>query len=132
MSIQSVLDAEDNGLDGLDRPDPRFELALHMIAAHHGHARPAIGIEGCDRLPPTAAARRAYEIGQRFARLQREWGPWGLAWWEALLRSADQRASRALDEATRRARKKPGTETARTGSRDHQLDLLPAPAGEAD
>ena len=130
--FQSVLDAEDNGLDGLDRLDPRFELALHMIAAHHGHARPANGIDGCDRLPPTAAARRAYEIGQRFARLQREWGPWGLAWWEALLRSADQRASRALDEATRRARKKPRTETARTGSREHQLDLLPAPAGEAD
>ena len=30
----------------------------------------------------------------RFARLQKRWGPWGLAWWEALLRAADQQASR--------------------------------------
>ena len=94
----SVLDAERDGLDGLDRSDPRFALALHLIAAHHGNARPVIGIEGCDDLPPSAAAARAHEIALRFARLQRRWGPWGLAWWEALLRAADQRASRALDE----------------------------------
>jgi CRISPR-associated endonuclease/helicase Cas3 len=34
------------------------------------------------------------EIALRFARLQKRWGPWGLAWWEALLRAADQLASR--------------------------------------
>ena len=94
----SVLDAQRDGLDGIERADPRFELALHLIAAHHGNARPAIGIEGCDSLPPTAAAREAREIAMRFARLQRRWGPWGLAWWEALLRAADQRASRRLEE----------------------------------
>ena len=109
--FQSMLDAEENGLDGLDLSDERFELALHMIAAHHGNARPAIGVDGCDRLPPTAAARRAYAVGLRFARLHQAWGPWGLAWWEALLRAADQRASRALDEASRRARKRAGTRT---------------------
>ena len=97
--FQSMLDAQKNGLDGLDRADPRFDLALHLIAAHHGHARPVIGIEGCDALPPTAAAHRAREIALRFARLQHQWGPWGLAWWEALLRAADQRASRKLDKA---------------------------------
>lgn len=102
--FQSMLDAEENGLDGLDLSDERFELALHLIAAHHGRARPAIGIDGCDGLPPSVAARRARAVGVRFARLQREWGPWGLAWWEALLRAADQRASWALDEAARHAR----------------------------
>ena len=127
--FQSLLDAEENGLDGLDRSDPRFELALHMIAAHHGHARPAIGIDGCDRLPPTAAARRAYKIGRRFARLQRQWGPWGLAWWEALLRAADQRASRELDEAVRRPRKKLTTQTSRTASPERKLGQFLAPAG---
>ena len=104
--FQSMLDAEETGLDGLDRPDPRFDLALHLIAAHHGRARPVIGIEGCDSLPPTAAAHRAHEAALRFARLQRQWGPWGLAWWEALLRAADQRASRALDEAVSREQPK--------------------------
>lgn len=95
--FQSMLDAQENGLDGVDPAGPRFDLALHLIAAHHGHARPAIGIDGCDRLPPSAAVPRAHEIGRRFARLQRQWGPWALAWWEALLRAADQQASRALD-----------------------------------
>ena len=92
--FQSLLDAEETGLEGLDRDELRFDLALHLIAAHHGHARPVIGIEGCDSLPPTAAAHRAHDAALRFARLQRQFGPWGLAWWEALLRAADQRASR--------------------------------------
>ena len=96
--FKSVLDAEKNGLDAVDRSDSRFDLALHLIAAHHGNARPAISVEGYDELPPSEAEARALMIATRFARLQREWGPWGLAWWEALLRAADQAASRRLDE----------------------------------
>ena len=99
--FQSVIDAENKGLNGLDRHELRFDLALHLIAAHHGHARPTIPIEGCDSLPPTAAEIRAHEIALRFARLQKQLGPWGLAWWEALLRAADQRASKKLTEAVR-------------------------------
>ena len=98
--LKSTLDAEQNGLDGMDRSDPRFMLALHLIAAHHGSARPAIGIDGYDDLPPSVAEAAAHAIAVRFARLQRKWGPWGLAWWEALLRAADQAASRRLDEVT--------------------------------
>ena len=97
--LKSTLDAEKNGLDGLDRSNPRFMLALHLIAAHHGSARPAIGMDGYDDLPPSAAESGAHAIAMRFAHLQRQWGPWGLAWWEALLRAADQAASKRLDMA---------------------------------
>ena len=96
--FQSVLDAQRRGPKGMEGFDgARFDLALHLIAAHHGRARPSMDIEGCDSLPPTAAAQEAHRIALRFARLQRQWGPWGLAWWEALLRAADQRASRRND-----------------------------------
>ena len=129
--FQSLLDAEENGLDGLDHSDPRFDLALHLIAAHHGLARPVIGIEGCDSLPPTAAARRAQEAALRFARLQRQWGPWGLAWWEALLRAADRRASRALEESVLRERRKGSTRNApSSASQELQPDLFAGDAKE--
>ena len=99
----SVLKAEKGGLDGLSHDNGSFDLALHLIAAHHGGARPGIGIEGCDALPPTEAEGKAYEIAMRFARLQRQWGPWGLAWWECLLRASDQCASRRLEAARARS-----------------------------
>lgn len=109
--FQSVIEAHHDGIDELKGDDQRFHLALHLIAAHHGNARPAIAIDGCHALRPTAAASRASEIARRFARLQWEWGPWGLAWWEALLRAADQRSSRALDVEVRAQRRKaPGSQ----------------------
>jgi CRISPR-associated endonuclease/helicase Cas3 len=73
------------------------ELLLHLIAAHHGFARPVISTTGCDGAPPSMLQERAQEVAMRFARLQAHWGPWGLAWWEALLRAADQMASREND-----------------------------------
>ena len=97
--FKSAIDAGRKGLDGIDRTDPRFALALHLIAAHHGHARPAIAVDGYDELPPSQAEAGAHAIALRFAHLQRHWGPWGLAWWEALLRAADQSASRQLEKA---------------------------------
>lgn len=79
--------------------DPMLQdLALHLVAAHHGYARPVIRITGCEDAPPSVLKRRARDVALRFARLQQYWGPWGLAWWESLLRAADQRASRKLDE----------------------------------
>jgi CRISPR-associated endonuclease/helicase Cas3 len=89
--------AKDSQLKAL--PDDLQDLALHLIAAHHGFARPVIGTNGCEDAPPSALEDRAREVALRFARLQKRWGPWGLAWWEALLRSADQEASRDNDRA---------------------------------
>jgi CRISPR-associated endonuclease/helicase Cas3 len=78
-------------------PEEHRDLVLHLIAAHHGFARPVIGTNGCEDRPPSALEEKAAEIALRFARLQARWGPWGLAWWEALLRAADQQASRDND-----------------------------------
>ena len=77
-------------------PDDLQDLALHLVAAHHGRARPIIPRNGCDE-PPSVLEERAFDVMLRFARLQKQWGPWGLAWWEALLRAADQQASRDND-----------------------------------
>jgi len=73
------------------------DLALHLIGAHHGFARPVIGTSGCEDRPPSVLEEKAAEIALRFACLMDRWGPWGLAWWEALLRAADQQASRDND-----------------------------------
>lgn len=78
-------------------PPELRDLCLHLIAAHHGYARPLLRTDGAEG-PPSTLAQRAREIALRFARLEKAWGPWGLAWWEALLRAADQRASRRNEE----------------------------------
>ncbi len=68
------------------------DLVLHLVVSHHGWGRPVVSTHGCDE-PPSSLEQRAYDVTLRFERLQNQWGPWGLAWWEALLRSADQQAS---------------------------------------
>lgn len=83
------------------------DFVLHLIAAHHGFARPLIGTSGCDDAPPSIVEERARAVALRFARLSRRWGPWGLAWWEALLRSADQTASRRNQQAATAQKEQP-------------------------
>ncbi len=90
---------KDGGFKALS-PDLQ-ELVLHLIVAHHGWARPNISTSGCDE-PPSGLEARARDVALRFTRLQKRWGPWGLAWWEALLRAADQQASRDNDERGKR------------------------------
>lgn len=90
------------------------ELILHLIASHHGHARPLAPV--CqDPTPPAVmgrlgatvikfpAAERAeappshrFDAGlaERFWRLTRRYGWWGLAYLEAVLRLADWYGSR--------------------------------------
>lgn len=90
----SVLDAQ---------ADERFralsaemqDLVLHLIAAHHGRARPHFSIEEAfdSASPGNLSDDVATETPRRFARLQRRYGRWGLAYLESLLRSADWAAS---------------------------------------
>ena len=79
-------------------PNDLKDLVLHLVAAHHGRARPVIETAGCADKPPSQLTARARDVALRFARLQKRFGPWGLAWLEALLRAADQQASRDLDQ----------------------------------
>ena len=79
-------------------PDAARDIALHLIAAHHGNARPTLHFADPDTGQRADKERSATAAVVRFARLQREWGPWGLAWLETLLRAADRRASAALNK----------------------------------
>jgi len=78
-------------------PEDLRDLALHLIAAHHGFARPVIAPLDPDHAP-SASEALAREIALRFARLQKHWGVWGLAWWEAVFRAADWAASKRLNQ----------------------------------
>ncbi len=74
------------------------ELVLHLIAAHHGRARPHFPAnEAFDPEPKGKTEREiaaiAAQVPRRFAKLQRKYGRWGLAYLESLLRAADWAAS---------------------------------------
>ena len=102
-------------------PDVDRDLVLHLVACHHGHCRPfapvvveddqgearaksfpavdltPLGIkctvrsdERCEWTPPH---RLDSGIPERFWRLVRRYGWWGLAWLEAVFILADHRLS---------------------------------------
>ncbi len=91
----SLLDIETEP-DFLAIPDEDLkDLVRHLIAVHHGRGRPHFSVDEAfdlERLEATAEAV-AREVPQRFARLQRKYGRWGLAYLESLLRAADHAAS---------------------------------------
>jgi len=73
------------------------ELALHLIATHHGFGRPHFD-NPVDRDFKTQQCETGHtESIRRFARLQRKYGHWQLAWLENLLRCADALASADQD-----------------------------------
>jgi CRISPR-associated endonuclease/helicase Cas3 len=84
------------------------ELVLHLIASHHGRCRPfaphidepePVDVEIEHRghrlraSSATGLARADSGVAERFWRLTRRYGWWGLAWLEACLRLGDWRAS---------------------------------------
>ena len=75
---------------------------MHLIAAHHGRGRPHFPPdEAFDPERPHAdAAKLAADTPGRFARLQRKYGRWGLAYLESLVRAADVLASKQAEEVT--------------------------------
>ena len=76
------------------------ELARHIIASHHGRARPHFPAEEAfdPNRPDNASAAIAREVPRRFGRLQRKYGRWGLAYLESLVRAADALASQLLED----------------------------------
>lgn len=78
----------------------RQELAKHLVSSHHGWSRPTLPVVGIDAMPPSKLVDVQRDAALRFAALQEQWGPWGLAWWEALLRAADGIASRRNEQKT--------------------------------
>ena len=85
----------------VELPEATRDLILHLIAAHHGRGRPLIPVTGCEDEPPSKLEATAGAAALRFVRLQKRYGPWGLAWREAILRAADQSASRQWSEKSR-------------------------------
>lgn len=103
---------------GLPADPLRRDLILHLIASHHGHARPFAPV--CiDEDPPRVqltldgaelaispeqraecpAHRLDSGVPERYWRLTRRYGWWGLAYLEAILRLADWRASAEEQQA---------------------------------
>jgi CRISPR-associated endonuclease/helicase Cas3 len=87
-------EAEFAALDDAER-----DIVLHIVAAHHGRARPhfpAGEIFDYSSGSPEKLAALATEVPRRFARLQERFGRWGLAWLESVLRAADYAASAGI------------------------------------
>ena len=94
----SLLDAEKEQAFRVLPPDEK-DLLLHLIAAHHGRGRPHFPTD--ESFDPDAAHANAQhlaaEVPCRFARLQRRFGRWGIAYLESLLRAADYAASAGIE-----------------------------------
>lgn len=94
--LGSVLDAE--SCVPAEFAGEERDLALHLIASHHGWARPHFPERAFDKEAYRRSANAALECARRFGRLQQRFGVWGLAYLEAVFRSADAIASAGAPE----------------------------------
>jgi CRISPR-associated endonuclease/helicase Cas3 len=110
LSVQMAESA--GGKSALPNDETLRALTLHLIATHHGYARPFasvveddtppdvnlqvkgqhIVVTGADRVLHPAHALDS-GLAERFWQMNRRYGWWGLALLEAVLRLADQTAS---------------------------------------
>ena len=103
VSMALAADHLDETETSLDR-----DLVLHLIASHHGHARPLapfvddtqpvdIEVSVDETTLRASSATGLHQLGsgvaERFWCLVRRYGWWHLAWLETLLRLADHRCS---------------------------------------
>lgn len=89
-SLHELPSAEELQISEDDR-----DLVMHLIAAHHGRARPCFPRHEIfdPHATDNASEELALKVVQRFGRLQQRYGRWGLAYLESLLRAADWWAS---------------------------------------
>ena len=95
-SLVDVLDPRQPHFEEFQALNPEMrDVVLHLIAVHHGYGRPHFPSEVSFDPEPKGLNIEALasEVPQRFARLQRKYGRWGLAYLESLLRAADYAAS---------------------------------------
>ena len=93
-----------------DEIDPTLaDLLLHLVASHHGNGRPltppaddgtpdrvTCEVEGVRVEAPADLSLIDWEQPARFRRLHMQFGPWGLALLESILRQADHAVSSGL------------------------------------
>ena len=118
-------------------PEQAKDLFLHLVASHHGHARPfapvvpdpeppaisgrhddvGITVSAAERAEFVAPHRLDSGVADRFWRLTRQYGWWGLAYLEAILRLADWYGSEHVtNEDAQRESHRSSSQAHRTGT----------------
>ena len=120
MASVALLTASPEGQELLrEASDP--DLVLHLVGSHHGYGRPFAPTEDHSEVETLPAVEVKWDgrslvapgdhgqdridsgVANRFWRLQRRYGWWGLAWLEAILRLADHRESESEERQAMKA-----------------------------
>jgi CRISPR-associated endonuclease/helicase Cas3 len=81
-----------------DAPEDADGLTLYLVGSHHGWGRPYWQPKAYDRKQARKSQDAAEAALRRFGELQRQWGPWGLAYLDAVFKAADGLVSSAEGE----------------------------------